>query len=139
MNRSHFYLVISLIAVFVFAATPVDLIAQGHSSNNISQEPARDPFKVLIKPPRRPQPPGPINPDVNPVKPQPKVPKLVINVTAIAGKPPHYVSIIKHKGKSYIVEDGSEPGDKSFKVRKIYSDKIEVFYNRDKTIKTFLF
>lgn len=139
MIKTQLFPVIGLIAVLLLVACPVELIAQYSSSDKISKEPHRDPFKVLVKPEKRIIDNDNVRFEVTPLPKAPKIPQLVINVTAIAGKPSHYVGIIKHKGKSYIVEDGSEPGDKSFRVRKIYSDKIEVFYNKDKTIKTFLF
>jgi hypothetical protein len=140
MNKLQVSLAIGLIISSLGIGSPVALFAQFESSeNSSSKEPLHDPFKVLIQPRKTIVEPAPIPPDrPNFNLPKP-VPALVINVTAIAGKPSKYVGIIKYEGNAYIVEEGFEPADRSFKVRKIYEDRIEVFYSRDKSIKTFLF
>ena len=126
--------------VVLAAAFPASLPAQDLEAGDGGRKPALDPFKVLIKPKKRPRPIRPIRVNRAPVRQgPPPVPPLNLKVTAIAGEPPDYVAIIQYKGKDYIVEKGYQSTDKKFLVRNVYKDRVEVFYELDKSVKTFSF
>ena len=132
MRKLKLLLPFALACLLVCILSPAFLFAQ-------NEEPKIDPFKVLIKPKNPPREIKVKKPDLDSIKPPPPIPELKINITAIAGKPSNYVAIIKHEGKAYIVEEGFQSPDSSFKVRKVYRDKLEVFYKKTGAIKTFLF
>jgi hypothetical protein len=139
MSKLRFSLIIGLVAVLFLTAIPEDLFAQLEASDS-GKQPVLDPFKVLIKPPKKPKPaPRVSRPTVRRNPGPPPVPPLVIKVTAIAGEEPNFVAVIKYKGGDYIVEPGQESEDGVFKVRQIYPDRIEVFYSKDKSVKSFTF
>ena len=127
-----------VVPIFVLSivslAAPSLLDAYGYDEND---KPILDPFKILVvrktKATKKVYRPTPRR------KGPPPIPPLVLKVTAVAGEAPDYVAVIQYKGKDYIVEKGFKPPDKNFLVRTIYQDKIEVFYSKDKTIKSFYF
>jgi len=139
MSKLQFSLAVSLIVMLVCTFVPSELFAQLEASDKAGKMPILDPFKVLIKPKVKPAPRVRQRPTVQRNQGPPPVPALVIKVTAVAGEDPDYVAIIKYKGADYIVEKGYESKDKVFKVRSVYADRLEVFYSKDKSVKTFLF
>lgn len=103
------------------------------------EKPVVDPFKILIVPKKPPAPPVITRPNVSAPSGPPPVPPLVMKITAVAGEDPNFVAVIEYKGADYIIEKGWEAPDKNFKVRGIYADKLEVFYSKDQSVKTFFF
>lgn len=103
------------------------------------EKPVVDPFKILIVPKKPPAPPVISRPPVTAQSGPPPVPPLVLKITAVAGEDPNFVAVIEYKGADYIIEKGWEAPDKNFKVRGIYADKLEVFYSKDQSVKTFFF
>ena len=124
-----------LLFVLFFTSVPENLFAQLESEE---RKPVLDPFKVLIKKKKKKRRPVIHRPIVRRSGPPP-VPPLVLKVSAIAGESPNYVAVIQYKGADHIIEKGWQSPDKNFLVRNIYGDKVEVFYSKDKSVKTFFF
>lgn len=139
MSKLKFSLAVSLIAILACILIPCELLAQLEASDGGSKMPILDPFKVLIQPKKKAVAPRISRPTVQRNQGPPPVPALVVKVTAIAGEDPDYVAIIKYKGADFIVEKDWKSKDGAFKVRNVYADRLEVFYSKDKTVKTFLF
>ena len=126
-----------LFLAVLLTSIPLEAIAQGLEAGD-DKKPVLDPFKVLIKPKKKKRPPVIHRPITRPSGPPP-VPPLVLKVTAIAGEDPNFVAVIQYKGSDHIVEKSWQSPDKNFLVRNIYADKVEVFYSKDKSVKTFFF
>lgn len=139
MSKLQFSLAVSLIVMLACTFVPSELFAQLEASDKGGKMPVLDPFKVLIKPKVKPKAPRVRRPNVQRNQGPPPIPALVIKVTAVAGEAPDFVAIIKYKGADYIVEKDFKSKDGVFKVRNVYADRLEVFYSKDKTVKTFLF
>ena len=138
MSKQQFFPAIIFTIATVFIIFPVAGFAQyGTMEIKEEREPVRDPFKVLIEPEKRVVKSKVIHPDLNPPPAPPSIPPLIIKVTAIAGEAPNFVAVIKYKGNGYIVESGDKGPDNSFKVRKIYENRIEVYYSKDRALHTF--
>ena len=134
MKRVVRLMLYTCLVTLVVAAMPLEALAQYEAED---KKPVVDPFKVLIQPKER------VKKVVYTPKPRPKgpppIPPLVLKITAIAGEAPNFVAVIQYKGQDFIVEKGWKPDDKNFLVRNIYADKMEVFYSKDKSVKTFFF
>ena len=128
-------LMFSLLAVLFVTSIPDSLYAQLEAEG---RKPVLDPFKVLIKKKKKKRRPVIHRPVVRRTGPPP-VPALRLKVSAIAGESPNYVAVIQYKGADHIIEKGWQSPDKNFLVRNIYGDKVEVFYSKDKSVKTFFF
>jgi hypothetical protein len=139
MSKLQFSLAVSLIVMLACTFVPCDLFAQLEASDSGSKMPILDPFKVLIEPKKAAVVPRISRPTVQTNQGPPPVPALVVKVTAIAGEDPDFVAIIQYQGADYIVEKNWESQDNAFKVRNVYADRLEVFYSKDKSVKTFLF
>lgn len=140
MNRTMKLVATGCFLAVLLTALPLEAIAQGvEAGDNPDQKPVLDPFKVLIKPKKKPRPPVVHRPTVTQNVGPPPVPPLVIKISAIAGEDPNFVAVIQYKNQDFIVEKGWESQDKNFLVRSISADKIEVFYSKDKSVKTFFF
>jgi len=138
MTKLQFSLAVAVIIALVYTAVPLEVFAQLEASDS-AKMPVIDPFKVLIKPKKKKQAPRVRRPTVQRRQGPPATPPLVIKVSAIAGEAPDFVAVIKYKGQDYIVETGDEGPEGMFKVRKVYANKLEVYYSKDKTVKTFMF
>lgn len=99
-------------------------------------KPALDPFRVLIV---KAQPVRQQRTYVPKVRAAPVIPQLKLQVLAVAGEAPDFVAVVKYKDKEEIIEKGYEPPDKSFKVRAIHSDKLEVYHTATQSLKEFHF
>ena len=138
MKTSLEVLSVALLIVFSLTVLPLEAIAMGLEASD-EQKPHVDPFKVLIKEEKkvRSRPVRKIQPVVK--TGPPPVPPLRLKLTAIAGEHPNFVAVISYKNQDHIVEKGWESPDNVFKVRNIFADKVEVFYSRAKSVKTFFF
>ncbi len=125
----------SMLVLMVFVFLPATILAFDETTDN---RPTHDPFKVLVKKPRKPVPPRPIQPQVEYPKPQ-VVPPLNLKVNAIAGKDGNFVAVIQYKGSDYIVEKGWESEDRNFRVMAINKDGVEVHYSKAKARRNFVF
>jgi len=152
MKRTLTTLAVGLAAAVLLTALPLRVFAQddtggsgggsveaADSTIDADRKPVLDPFKVLIVPKKPVAPPVVHTPVVRSNPGPPPIPPLQVSLTAIAGEDPDFVAVIQYKGSDYIVEKGWEAPDKSFLVRTIYADKVEVFYNKDKSVKTFFY
>ena len=128
---------VSVLLMFVLSSMLGPLMAQYEREE--SKKPVLDPFKVLIKRKKKRRRPVVRKPVVKRKKRPPPVPPLRLRVTAIAGENPNYVAVIKYKNNDHIVEKGWESPDNLFKVRNIYADKVEVYYSKAKSVKSFFF